>query len=192
VKMIRVALILPHLGWGGVQTLLLVQTRDAAAFGVAYSVFSLAPPAKAPYADELARLGVEVVHEPGRRVLDVQRAQRLARRLNGGRFDVAHGHLWAGNLVGAWASALAGLPFLGGLHLPGPGSGARAVVRGWAEAFALCHGALAATACAEAVANANRRRLGRLPIIALTNPAPDRFPPGPAARGGRSRRAWGE
>jgi len=122
VKMIRVALILPHLGWGGVQTLLLVQTRDAAAFGVAYSVFSLAPPAKAPYADELARLGVEVVHEPGRRVLDVQRAQRLARRLNGGRFDVAHGHLWAGNLVAPGLRLWRAFPFWAACIFPVPGA----------------------------------------------------------------------
>ncbi|NDW00503.1 glycosyltransferase [Salipiger sp. PrR002] len=165
---LRVAQVIGNLQWGGTQELLVYLAECQARAGLALRVYVLSPPCATPYADRLRQAGAEVRFVPKGRGGAAGQVLRLARALRRGGIQLAHAHLRLANTLTPPAGALAGVPVLGGLHLPHPGGGYHAR----AESLALRGLARGAIACADSVASDNRPRLGALPIAVVPNPAP--------------------
>ncbi|AWI85372.1 hypothetical protein CEW88_16705 [Alloyangia pacifica] len=169
---LRVAQVIGNLEWGGTQELLVYLAERQRVERLELRVFVLSEPVDTPYAARLERVGVPVTHLrrgagglPGL-------VHRLATEFRGCGVQLAHAHLRLANTVAPPAGRLAGVPVLGGLHLPPPGPGRRARLLGLAEAQALRRAASGVIACSESVASGNRARLGGLSLATLPNPAP--------------------
>jgi glycosyltransferase involved in cell wall biosynthesis len=162
---------LPDLRLGGVQVLVATFVEACRDSDIASIVVALGGEPDTPIRARLEASGAGVAVLPAGKILDPLRFARLYRFFETSPVDVVHAHLPAANIVASLAGRITGKPVIGGLHLPGPLSGWRAGLRGRLEALALRAGARAVTACGPAVAENNRRRLGRLPIEVVANPA---------------------
>lgn len=165
---LRVAQVIGNLHWGGTQELLVYLAGLQREAGLALRVIVLSPPSATPYAERLKHAGAEVCYLPKGLGGTAGQVLRLAAALKSGGAQLVHAHLRLANTLAPLAGRLAGVPVLGGLHLPPPAPGRHAR----AESLSLRGGACGAIACAESVATQNRARLGALPIAVVPNPAP--------------------
>ncbi|WP_432257066.1 glycosyltransferase [Limimaricola sp. AA108-03] len=169
---LHVAQVIGNLKCGGTQELLVQLAGQQRQAGLKLRVIVLSPPAGTGYCDRLRAAGVSVAHlSPGRGRVGLL-IWRLARELRAAKVDLVHAHLRRANTLAPIAGAIAGVPVIGGLHLPSPGRRGVDGLRDLAESMALRAGSRGATACSDSVARDNRDRLGSLPTATLANPAP--------------------
>ena len=175
---IRVAHLVDDLKVGGAERLVEVAARALIPRGVELSVLSLREPSRSPVVDALEALGVDIVWLPSHRkrsFLDTERLRRVRGALRAGNYDVVQTHLLYANVVGALAAHDAGIPVVATLHqtsrLARPFERERELV----ESMVLRRRATRIIAVGTSVAEANRRRFGRVPIDIVPNPvsAPD-------------------
>jgi glycosyltransferase involved in cell wall biosynthesis len=175
---VRITQLIDTLRFGGAQSLLTTFAQTAPP-DVRLTVISLQGAAPSPVARDLTDLGVKVLYAPSRSLFDARPAWRVARYLRQCHQDVLHTHLTYANIVGPLAGRLAGVPVVATLH--------NTVIehrrlRAPLEATALRWGTRRVIAVGDAVAHANRSRLGKATLDIIPN-AVKQFPPlSPAAR----------
>lgn len=188
---LRVAQIIDNLQWGGAQKMQLV-LAEALGPAAEVTIFTLDGEADPGVSAALERLQVRMRVAPLRRLADPVGLARLAAALRRGRFDLAHTHLTYANIVGVWASRLAGLPVIASLRSAGydlpPHKRSIAAV----EAWTLRRAATRIMANGTAVAAFHQPQLGARVIDVLPNAAPPNAGLPPAERAALRRQLAGD
>ncbi len=170
---IRVAHLVDDLKVGGAERLVEVAAHVLTPRGVELSVLSLREPSPSPVADALEALGVDIVWLPSHRkrsFLDGERLRRVRGALRAGNYDVVQTHLLYANVVGALAAHDAGIPVVATLHQTARLERTFERERELVESLVLRRRATRIIAVGTSVAEANRRRFGRVPIDIVPNP----------------------
>ena len=113
---VRVVLVIDDLRIAGAQRVIVQEARALHPHGIAFSVVALAPDPEPSFAPELAAIGVDVYHVPGRGLRDVSRMRTLADLIQRLGPDLVHTHLTYANIVGTLASRLARRPSVATIH----------------------------------------------------------------------------
>jgi glycosyltransferase involved in cell wall biosynthesis len=169
----RVAHLVDDLGIGGAERLVEVAARVLTPLGVELSVLSLHEAVRSPMVDALEALGVEIVWLPSQRkrsFLDSERLRRVRAALRAGDYDLVQTHLLYANVVGALAAHGAGIPVVATLHQTARSERTFERERELVESLALRRRVTRIVAVGTSVAEANRRRFGRVPIDIVSNP----------------------
>ena len=158
---------------GGAERLLVVFASMARARGISVTTVSLLDePGELSYRDELISLGSKVVCLPAPRIMDLKRFAELKRFLRCGRFDLAHTHLFYGNIVGALAARQVGLPVVSTLHSTGRAKILRAKPREMLETLCLRYLSQRVIAVGYMVEEVQRVRFGHKKMDILPNGVP--------------------
>src|ERR1700730_8414765 len=166
----RVAHLVDDLGIGGAERLVEVAGRALTPLGVGVSVLSVCQGVSLP---PVAALGVEIVWLPSQRkrsFLDSERLRRVRAALRAGKYDLVQTHLLYANVVGALAAHDAGIPVVATLHQTARLERTFERERELVESLTLRRRATRIVAVGTSVEEANRRRLGRVPIDIVPNP----------------------
>lgn len=162
----RIATLIDTLTWGGAEKTVVTFAEIARARQIDFTVIALYPVDGYHFANELTRLGTNVVSMPASKLFDRKRLSGLVRFLRQERFDVLHTQLTYANILGTIAGRLAGIPVVSSLHnIDSRFTGGKL----WMETAALRYGMHGIAAAGYAIAEANQARLGRRPIQVIPN-----------------------
>jgi glycosyltransferase involved in cell wall biosynthesis len=116
-RLVRVAVVIDTLTWGGAEMLLTDLAGVAPAAGVELSVTYLRDMDGSPAADPLRRAGVDPVLVPMTRLHDPRGLLRVRRHLAALRPDVVHTHLGYADLLAGTAARSLGIPAVSTQHV---------------------------------------------------------------------------
>jgi glycosyltransferase involved in cell wall biosynthesis len=170
---IRIAHIVDGLGIGGAEQLISIGARALDSHDAELVAISLRKPSDGPVMTALRERGIEVIPAPSHRkrsFADQERRRRLRAILEGSNIDVVQTHLLYANVVGTLAAHDAGIPSIATLHQTERGLRRFEVAREYVESAVVRRYAARVVAVGSAVAEANRRRFGRVPIDIVPNP----------------------
>jgi glycosyltransferase involved in cell wall biosynthesis len=165
----RIVQIADSISVGGAEKQLVVFAAMARQRGIDVTTISLIYDTDLSYESDLLELGSQVVHFRSRQLFDLRRLATLTRFLRDGRFDLAHTHLVYGNMVGACAARMAGLPVVSTLHSTGRAKTTRDRFREALETFSLRTFPQRVIAVGYKVEEAQRDRLGAKKLTILQN-----------------------
>ena len=165
----RIVQIADAISVGGAEKQLVVFAAMARQRGIDVTTISLIYDTDLSYEGDLLDLGARVVHFRSHQLFDLKRLGGLTSFLREGRFDLAHTHLVYGNIVGAFAARLAGLPVVSTLHSTGRAQTVRARFRESLESFSLRNFSQRVIAVGYKVEEAQRNRLSAKKLRILQN-----------------------
>lgn len=164
---LRLAILIDNLDLGGAQKLLLVQIDAMAA---THDILIVNFGRETPLARTLVEAGAEVVSRRLTRLLDIAALGKLRRELTAWRPDMIHSHLLYAAIVGSVMSRKLGTPHVTTIHNErGEVLGAFNRIKCGLERVALSKGTDVAIACGPRVAQAQRPRVGRTPLVTVQN-----------------------
>ncbi len=168
--MLHVAQLIDGIGIGGAEKLLVTFAKVAPQYQIKTTVISLHPDwIHGPFIEELKAHGVTVRFFPARYLSDPKRLRKIIGYLQHEPFDVLHTHLTYGNIIGALAGRLVGLPVVASLHSAHNQPPLSRRPHQQLESWALRYGVRAVIGVGQAVAEAHQARVGRKPIIVIPN-----------------------
>lgn len=165
----RIVQIADAISVGGAEKQLVVFAAMARQRGIDVTTISLNDGTDLSFESDLLDFGSQVVHFYSRQLFDLKRLAGLTRFLREGRFDLAHTHLAYGNIIGAFAARLNGLPVVSTLHSTGRARTTRARFRELLETYSLRAFSQCVIAVGYKVEEAQRDRFGAKKLNILQN-----------------------
>ncbi|MDO8883848.1 glycosyltransferase [Pseudotabrizicola sp.] len=163
----RIVIIIDNLGLGGAQKLLHVQISEMSKTHH-LRIINLGP--ATDLAHSFAAQGVDVVSQGGMRLTDLRAMLKLRRELAEWRPDLIHSHLLYATVIGSVLARLLKVPHVATIHNEkAAATGFTDKVRGWLEQFALRQMTVVAIACGPKIAKIQSPRVGKTPLVTVSN-----------------------